>query len=89
MATDILKQMRERPKLSPTCVKVYAYGNNEPLPLLGAFQAQITHQDSATTAKVYVTTKGSRMLLSCNTAEELGVVMFALSVHLKALDALI
>ena len=57
--------------------------------MIGAFQAKITHQDSVISAKVYVTTKGSGMLLSCNTAEELGVVTFALSVHMKALDALI
>ena len=31
MATDILEQMRKRPTLTPTCVRVHAYGNNEPL----------------------------------------------------------
>ena len=44
MATDVLEQMRKRLTLTPTCVRVHAYGNNEPLPLIGAFQVKITHR---------------------------------------------
>ena len=50
------------------------------------FIADITHEKHVAHAKVYVTTVGSGMLLSCKTAEELELVQFAFSVHMMDLE---
>ena len=89
MATYVFNQITDKPSLGPTSIQVYVYGTNTPLPLLGVFQAHIAHQETDTHAKIYVTTKGSVMLLSCHTVEDLQLITFALSVHMNTLDTLL
>ena len=43
MATDVFNQIPDKPTLRPTSIRVYAYGTNTPLPLLGVFHAHIAH----------------------------------------------
>ena len=89
MTTELFDQIKEKPTIRPTCIRVYAYGTNTPLPSVGMFHAKISHQDQTVNAKIYVTQKGTGMLLSCHTAEDLLQVTFALSVHMSTVDTII
>ena len=61
----------------------------EQMNTLGVFRASIQHQEQAVQAKVYVTSVGTGVLLSCKTAEELELISFALCVHQAAVEILL
>ena len=58
------KSMKQQPKLCKSDTKVYAYGANEKVSLLGKFQALVETSDKITSAPFYVTKGKSRNLLS-------------------------
>ena len=62
-------------------VRVFAYGQKQPLEMAGAFETTITHGDQQETCKVYVAKEGHGMLLSGRTAEALGLIHYALSIY--------
>lgn len=54
--------------------KIYAYGSNVQLPLLGMITANIRFRSAEINTKFYVTKGRSGNLLSCHTAEKLGLL---------------
>ena len=69
------------PTVMPTAARIYTYGGTTPLPLKGVIHVEITSEDRSTTAKFHVTEGWTGTLLSCHTAEDLGLVFFAHQVH--------
>ena len=49
------KSIKQQPKLCKSDTKVYAYGANEKVSLLGKFQATVEPSDKITSALFYVT----------------------------------
>ena len=86
MAQELFHTIPDKPSLRQTKVLVYAFGNDSPLPLAGMFMANITHEKQTTKTKVYVTTAGSGVLISCKTVEELKLIHFTFRVHLTSLE---
>ena len=57
--------------------------------MAGVFARTLTHEDTRTPTNIYVTKEGQGMLLSCSTAEALGLVHFTLRVHLTELGEIL
>ena len=89
MAREVYEALANKPTLHPTQIRVYAYGNDTPLQMAGVFTADIGHKDTSTKAKVYVTTTGTGMPLSCRMTKELQLVKFAFWVHHASVEDLI
>ncbi|KAJ1181497.1 hypothetical protein NDU88_006704 [Pleurodeles waltl] len=89
IAAEEYRRMVPAPTLTKAKVRVYAYGQCQPLALLGAFQTNITHGSQSIPARVYVTEEGQGMLLGCKAAEELGIVTFAFSIHQESMADLL
>lgn len=68
------KSMTNQPKLSKSDTKVYAYGADAKVSLLGKFSATIETESKLTTAPFYVTQGKSGNLLSYMTSVDLQVV---------------
>ncbi|KAJ1106052.1 hypothetical protein NDU88_003455 [Pleurodeles waltl] len=88
LAQSVFNQLQHPPPLRHTAVQVFAFGSTTPLPLAGVFMTDINHEEATVQAKVYVAKIGTRMLLSCRTAEEQKLVTSAFSIHLGTLDNL-
>ncbi|KAJ1205232.1 hypothetical protein NDU88_000667, partial [Pleurodeles waltl] len=89
IATSVLQCIPFQPHLRPTTTQVYTFGSAKPLPLVGVFTTLLSHEGQSIPAKVFVTTMGSDMLLSCRTAEQLNLISFAFSVHLGTVENLL
>ena len=62
-----IKQQNPRIKLQPTKTKVFAYGAQHPMHLLGQFTAEVQHNLTKTTSTFLVTQENNTCLLSYNT----------------------
>lgn len=60
--------------------KVFAYGANSPLPLLGKFDVLITYKESSSHETLYVVSGACTPLLSFSAASSLGLVQITYSV---------
>ncbi|KAJ1109141.1 hypothetical protein NDU88_006506 [Pleurodeles waltl] len=89
MAAEAYQRLSKQPPLKPTQVQVYAFGNTRPLELAGVFTAEVTHESSTVSAKIYVSKEGSGFLLDCQTAHNLNLIHFAFSIHANDLEDLI
>ena len=71
-------------KLRQPCPRFQAYGASEPLPIAGFFEAEIRYRDQSVKDRFYVVEceKTTTNLLSAQTAQELGLVQFAFTVHM-------
>ncbi|KAJ1201613.1 hypothetical protein NDU88_005419 [Pleurodeles waltl] len=83
LATKGYYKLTKPPPLQPTRVQVYAFRKTTPLRI-----AEITHEDTTVSTKVYVSEEGSGFLLGCQTAECLNLVQFAFSIHTNRLEDL-
>ncbi|CAB3996632.1 Hypothetical predicted protein [Paramuricea clavata] len=59
--------------------KIFTYGSNMELPLLGMTTAEIRFQSTTVNATFYVTNGQNGNLLSCNTAESLGILKITIN----------
>ena len=66
--------------LKPTATKVYPYGTDKPLPLLGETTMPVESKAKITVAKFYVAKDGKTPLLSYETAKELGLIRIMVAV---------
>ena len=89
MAETVYQTLKRPPSLQKARVRVFAYGQQEPLIMTGMFEAPIRHEDTQVLSKVYVARDGQGMLLSGHTAEALGLIQFALSVHASGLETIL
>ena len=89
MAETLFQSLPETPTLRPIKVKVFTCGAHEPLPIAGVFKVSLRHEKHTTQAKVYLTSTGSGMLLSCQTAEELELVKVPFCIHQPSLESLV
>ena len=89
MAEAIYKTLKRPPPLQKARVRVFAYGQQEPLKMTGVFETPIRHEGRRTISRIYVAKDGHGMLLSGRTAEALGLIHFALSVHASELDTIL
>ena len=69
-----IKQQNPRIKLQPTKTKVFAYGAQHPMHLLGQFTAEVQHNSTKTTSTFLVTKENNTCLLSYNTSTGLGLL---------------
>ena len=89
MSEALFYGLPDTPALRPTKVKVFAYGAQELLPIAGAFRASLSHEENITQAKVYVTSAGTGLLLSSQTAEELELGKYAFCIYQTSLESLV
>ena len=71
---DQYQRLLPRPPITPTKARIYTYGGTEPIPLQGMIEVTVTNKGRAMRAQFHVTRKNSGTLLSCHTAEDLGLV---------------
>lgn len=60
--------------LRPTHSKIYSYGSDTPLPLLGTFTATVKSSNASTSAQLLVVKGENGNLLSYHTAQKLGLI---------------
>ncbi len=76
MDEKTFRQIPSSPILEKTSVKVYSYNSNNPVKLLGKFEATVETKKRITVATFYVTEGNSGSLLGSETAQELCLVTF-------------
>lgn len=81
MDSNHYNRLVSRPPLAPSTAKIYSYGGTRPLPLRGVIHATVVNGAHATKTTFHNTEGGQGTLLSCHTAEDLGLVFFANQVH--------
>ncbi|XP_063955570.1 uncharacterized protein LOC135154188 [Lytechinus pictus] len=64
-------------RLTPSRMRLYAYGSRSPLPLLGQFLAKVSTASSSTTTRFVVVRGNSGCALSRKTSTELGLICLA------------
>ena len=71
-------------KLLQPCQKIQAYGTTDPLPIAGYFDAEVCFKGKKATDRFYVISceKTTTNLLSARTAQALGLVQFAFTIHM-------
>ncbi len=69
-----IKKRKQIPVLTTPQSRIYTYGSNTELPLLGMTTAEIRFQSTILKATFYVTKGNNGNLLSCKTAENLGIL---------------
>ena len=71
-------------KLLQPCPKIQAYGTTNPLPIAGYFDTEVQFRGNQTTDRFYVidSEKITTNLLSARTAQTLGLIQFAFTVHM-------
>lgn len=82
------KSMKYQPNLSKSDTKVYAYGANEKVSLLGKFQATVETESKMTIAPFYITQGNSGNLLSYQTTVDLQVIPEIRSLEASKVDHL-
>ena len=65
--------------LKPTTIRIYPYGTNQELPLLGELSAIVKSKRHATETTFYVAKAGKTSLLSYDMTRELGLIKLTLS----------
>ncbi|XP_049522663.1 uncharacterized protein LOC125945132 [Dermacentor silvarum] len=80
IGSNSLKKRLSTETLSKTSKKVFAYGANSPLPLLGKLDVLITYKNSSSHETVYVVSGDCTPLLSFSAASRLGLVQITYSV---------
>ena len=71
------KKTRKTVKLSPTNIKLFAYGGKTPLSVIGSFKAVLTAGDRTINTEIYVTSEPSAYpLLSEKSAKQLQLVQY-------------
>jgi len=60
--------------LRPTQAKIYSYGSESPLPLLGTFNATVKSSYASTSAQLLVVKRENGNLLSYHTAQKLDLI---------------
>ncbi|XP_037572338.1 uncharacterized protein K02A2.6-like [Dermacentor silvarum] len=80
IGSNSLKKRLSTETLSKTPKKVFAYGANSPLPLLGKLDVLITYKNSSSHETVYVVSGDCTPLLSFSAASRLGLVQITYSV---------
>ncbi|KAJ1209848.1 hypothetical protein NDU88_005220 [Pleurodeles waltl] len=66
MAIDIYNNLSQPlPALRPTNIQIFAFGNSRPLDIAGLFTTNITHDNTETATKVYVSKDGTGFLPGC------------------------
>ncbi|KAJ1127453.1 hypothetical protein NDU88_005855 [Pleurodeles waltl] len=88
MDTEACHNLTNPLPLTPTKVRVYAFGNAQPLQMAGVFTTDLAHEGTRIKAKVYVSQERSEFLLSCQTAQDLGLLHFVFSIHASGLGDL-
>ena len=69
-----MKKRKQTPVLTTPQSRIYTYGSNTELPLLGMTTAEIRFQSTILKATFYVTKGNNGNLLSCKTTENLGIL---------------
>ena len=87
LETVLSTSLQESPQKAK--VRVFAYGQTQPLTMAGMFETVIAQGNTEVQIKVYVAKHGHGMLLSGQTAEALGLIHFTLSVHTTGLEAIL
>ena len=88
MDESTYKSMKQQSKLCKWDTKVYAYGANKKVSLLGRFQATVETSDEITSCPFYVTKDKSGNLLSYTTSVDLQVIPEIHSLHLSKAEQL-
>ena len=89
MAERQYRDLARSQPLQKARVRVFAYGQKQPLTMTGMFEATIEHECIQVPSKIYVAVDGQGMLLSGKAAEALGLIHFALSVHTMELETIL
>jgi len=66
--------------LRPTQTKIYAYGSETPLPLLGTFNATVKSSYASTSAQLLVVQRENGNVLSYHTAQKLGLIAVSVNI---------
>lgn len=66
--------------------KIFAYGTNEKIDVLGTFKTTIDYQESETDSVIYVCTQGKRNIMSRDTALKLDLISFNIIQEVKLVD---
>ena len=67
-------------------VRVYAYGQKQALLMKRKITINISHNHQTTTATIYISHEGKRMLLRCQMVGELKLLQLILIVYVTNLD---
>ena len=78
-----IRKHNESAVLTTPQSKIYTYGSNMELPLLGMTTAEIRFRSTTVTATFYVTKGRNGNLLSCNTAQSLGILKITVNTALN------
>lgn len=71
---NVIKRSNRNVNLEKSNAKIYPYGAEKPLQVLGQFTATVVHDSTSTTATFQVTKSSTKCLLSCNTSTVLGLL---------------
>lgn len=77
----VFDTLTPKPQLKAVTIKVFAYGSDTALPLIGAFQCNVQATHNATEAKFYVLQNDGHTLLSYGTARALGLINIVSAVN--------
>ena len=81
MSHATFQKLSDKPKLCQTDTKIYPYGQNKPLDIVGQFNACLSSKHNSMCADIYVVKEYGYSLLSYTTSTELGLIH--ISSHLQ------
>lgn len=77
----LFNMLSPKPQLRATTIKIFAYGSDTALPIIGVFQCNVQASHSTTETKFYVLQNDGHTLLSYGTAQELGLINITSAVN--------
>ncbi|XP_077977580.1 uncharacterized protein LOC144433144 [Glandiceps talaboti] len=90
MSCTTFHSLADKPKLlqdSRTSTRLYSYGSNKTIPVIGTFTADVLYGDNTTQGKFAVTKISGDTLLCYKAAAELGIVNITNNVNAVNYDA--
>lgn len=70
----VFNMLTPKPQFRAVTIKIFAYGSDTALPIIGVFQCNVQASHSTTETKFYVLQNDGHTLLSYGMAQELGLI---------------
>lgn len=80
MGCQHYKKLHPRPPLTPSSIKILAYGSQKPLPLKGKIRVKVKARDQEVMTTCYVIDREGDILVGSHISEDLHLITFAKSV---------
>ncbi|KAI2646664.1 hypothetical protein H4Q32_027926 [Labeo rohita] len=77
----VFDKLTPKPQLRAATIKIFAYGSDSALPIIGVLQCNVQASHSITETKFYVLQNDGHTLLSYGTAQELGLINITSAVN--------